>query len=63
MEKIDIGSNAGLLYRMAKKVPDQLLFCLILMVFLKVLNGTKVILDDQENPLDLFRISLVSFRS
>ena len=30
---------------------------------LKVLNGTKLILDDYENNLDSFRISLESFRS
>ena len=30
---------------------------------LKVLNGTKLILDDDGNNLDSFRISLESFRS
>ena len=30
---------------------------------LKVLNGTKLILDDHGNNLDSFRISLESFRS
>ena len=30
---------------------------------LKILNGIKLILDDQENPLDSYRISLASFRS
>ena len=30
---------------------------------LKVLNGTKLILDDHGNNLDAFRISLESFRS
>ena len=30
---------------------------------LKVLNGTKLILDDHRNNLDSFRISLESFRS
>ena len=30
---------------------------------LKVLNGTKLILDDHGNNLDLFRISLEYFRS
>ena len=29
---------------------------------LKVLNGTKLILDDQKNKLDSFRITLESFR-
>ena len=41
-----------------KIVPGQLLVCT-----LKVLNGTKLILDDHGNNLDSFRISLESFRS
>ena len=50
-----------------KKVHDQLLVCEIwdpksLMGPLKVLNGAKMILDDQENHLDPFQISFVSFK-
>ena len=30
---------------------------------MKVLNGTKLILDDQDNHLDSFRINLESFKS
>ena len=48
---------------MAKKVPDQLLVNLGNKGPLKVLNGTKLILDDHGNNLDSFRISLESFRS
>ena len=43
---------------MAKKVPDLTGLC-----DMKVVNGTKLILDDQENQLGSFRISLDSFRS
>ena len=46
---------------MAKKVSDQLLVW-VNKGPLKVLNGTKLILDDHGNNLDLFRISLESFR-
>ena len=42
-----------------KIVPDQLL----VWGSLKVLNGTKLILDDNGNTLDSFRISLEPFRS
>ena len=47
---------------MAKKVSDQLLVW-VNKGPLKVLNGTKLILDDHGSNLDSFRISLESFRS
>ena len=50
--------RADLLYQVAKKVPDLTGLCVM-----KVVNGTKLILDDQENQLGSFRISLDSFRS
>ena len=48
-----------------KIVPDQLLVWGIMgpLKVLKVLNGTKLILDDHWNDLDSSRISLESFRS
>ena len=47
-----------------KKVPDQLLVCGIGDLWaLKILNGKKLILDDQGNHLDSIAIGLDSFRS
>ena len=46
-----------------KKVPDQLLVCGIVWGPLKIVNGIKLILDDQGNHLNSYTISLESFRS
>ena len=47
-----------------KEGPDQLLFCGIgHRGPLKILNGIKLILDDQGNHLDSYTISLESFGS
>ena len=46
-----------------KKVPDQLLVCGIVWGPLKIVNGIKLILDDQGNHLDSYTIRLESFRS
>ena len=48
--------------KLQKKVPAQLLVCGIGGP-LKILNGIKLILDDQGNQLDSYTISLESFRS
>ena len=56
--------GAILSYQVAKNVPDQLLHTgLWNMGPPKDLNGAKLILDDQENHLDPFSISLVTLKS
>ena len=66
MEEIEEMEEIGaiLSYQVAKNVPDQLLHTgLWNMGPPKDLNGAKLILDDQENHLDPFPISLVTLKS